>query len=196
MDHPLINAADQASLKVQILASGLSGARLITTAWPSRRVAGQAGHAITLPFTPGRTDAMQEQTDVPSFAPLEPVFDGFRNYAGAVSPYAAEELLGNRANLLTLSEPEMAVLVGGLRVLGTNHGDTAVWTEDLARPGAYIARDRATGEALWTGTRGDLIFGSNSQLRALAEAYATDDAAPAFVEAFAAAWGKVMHLGL
>jgi catalase-peroxidase len=180
------------------------------------------GHTITLPFTPGRTDATPEQTDAASFAPLEPVFDGFRNYAGADTSYRLEEWLIDRAQLLTLSAPEMTVLLGGLRVLGANHGDsdlgvltrrkgaltndffrhlleasdTAVWHEDGTRAGIYVARDRVSGEAVWEATRVDLIFGSHSQLRALAEVYASDDAGFAFVEAFAAVWAKVMDLGM
>lgn len=180
------------------------------------KAAKDAGHDVTVPFTPGRTDASQEQTDADSFQPLNPVIDGFRNYVGEDSRYSAEELLVERARLLRLSAPEMTVLVGGLRVLGGNHGDTAhgVFTDrpgqltndffrNLLRTsftmkwtangdGTYVARDRRTGETTWTGTRVDLVFGSNSQLRALSEAYAADDAEPAFVDAFVKAWVKVM----
>ena len=175
------------------------------------------GHDVTVPFTPGRGDATQEQTDADSFEPLNPVIDGFRNYAGAESPWSAEEMLVDRAHILGLTAPEMTVLVGGLRVLGANHGGSAlgVFTDrpgvlgndffrNLLRTsftmtwhangdGTFAARDRATGAQKWTGTRVDLIFGSNSQLRALAEAYATDDAEGAFVAAFVKAWVKVME---
>ncbi|SFK05322.1 catalase-peroxidase [Sphingomonas sp. NFR04] len=177
----------------------------------------KAGHDLTLPFVPGRTDATQEQTDAHSFEPLEPKTDGFRNYAGQSTGYSEEELLVDRAALLTLTAPEMTVLVGGLRVLGANHGDSKhgvftdrpeTLTNDFFRnllttsftakwaaqgDGSFVATDRKTGAAKWTGTRVDLIFGSNAQLRALAEAYATDDAEAAFVEAFGKAWTKVMH---
>ncbi|MBA3895814.1 MAG: catalase/peroxidase HPI [Sphingomonadaceae bacterium] len=177
----------------------------------------KAGHELTVPFTPGRTDASQDQTDAQSFDPLEPKTDGFRNYVGETSVYSAEELLIDRSHLLTLSAPEMTVLVGGLRVLGANYGNSKLGvftdrpgtlTNDFfvnllktsftmkweARDGTYVALDRKTGEEKWTGSRVDLIFGSNSQLRALAEAYATDDAKGAFVNAFAAAWARVMNL--
>ncbi|BAC90712.1 catalase/peroxidase HPI [Gloeobacter violaceus] len=290
-DHPLIDDADIAELKAQILAAGLSIARLVTTAWASastfrgtdkrggangarirlvpqkdwavneptelatalakleaiqqdfnagqtggkqvsladlivlggcaavEQAAKKAGHDITVPFTPGRTDASPDQTDVESFAPLEPKIDGFRNYVGEKSVYSAEEMLVDRAHLLTLSAPEMTVLVGGLRVLGANYGGSklGVFTErpetltnDFfvnllktstsmkweASPDADVfeASDRATGEKKWAGTRVDLIFGSNSQLRALSEAYATADAQQTFVDAFVAAWTKVMNL--
>ena len=183
-----------------------------------------AGHAVLVPFAPGRTDTSQELTDAESFAVLEPKADGFRNYMGGAQRQSAEELLVDRAQLLTLTAPEMTVLVGGLRVLGANVGqsDLGVFTdrpetltndffvnlikastslrwdassEAIADPtGVFVARDRATGEKKWAGSRADLIFGSNAQLRALAEAYATDDAEAAFVEAFVAAWTKVMNL--
>jgi catalase-peroxidase len=182
--------------------------------------AANAGHKVSIPFRPGRTDATQEQTDTHSFAPLEPTTDGFRNFSGAPSIHAAEELLVDRANLLTLTAPEMTVLVGGLRVLGANHGDsdlgvfterresltndffvnllrssfTMKWEASPDREDVYVARYRATGKEAWKASRVDLIFGSNSQLRALCEAYATDDAAGAFVEAFISAWTKVMNL--
>jgi len=184
------------------------------------QAAKNAGHTVLVPFTPGRTDASPEQTDADSFAVLEPKVDGFRNYMSGEQRRSAEELLVDRAQLLTLTAPEMTVLVGGLRVLGANFGGSDLgvftdWPESLtndffvnllststsmkweASPGSadvFVARDRATGEKKWAGTRVDLIFGSNSQLRALAEAYATDDAEKAFVDAFVAAWGKVMNL--
>ncbi|WEK00040.1 MAG: catalase/peroxidase HPI [Candidatus Sphingomonas phytovorans] len=176
----------------------------------------KAGHEVTVPFTPGRTDATAGQTDAGSFDPLEPKVDGFRNYVGENSAYSAEELLVDRAHLLTLTAPEMTVLVGGLRVLGANHGGsplgvftdrpetltndffvnllktsmTMKWT--ASGDGVFAAHDRATGAQKWTGSRVDLVFGSNSQLRALSEAYATDDAGKAFVDAFVKAWTKVM----
>ena len=177
-----------------------------------------AGSAIEVPFAPGRTDASQEQTDVESFAVLEPRAEGFRNYQQHAYSVAAEELLVDRAQLLTLSAPEMTVLVGGLRVLGANAGDSpdgvftkrpqaltndffvnlldmrTVWAADADSPGRFVGRDRATGEVRWTGTRVDLIFGSNSQLRALAEVYAQQDAQAKFVRDFVAAWTKVMNL--
>ncbi|UFP95318.1 catalase/peroxidase HPI [Gloeobacter morelensis] len=290
-DHPLIDDADIAELKAQILAAGLSIARLVTTAWASastfrgtdkrggangarirlapqkdwavneptelatalakleaiqqdfnagqtggkqvsladlivlggcaavEQAAKQAGHDITVPFTPGRTDASPDQTDAESFAPLEPKIDGFRNYVGEKSVYSAEEMLVDRAHLLTLSAPEMTVLVGGLRVLGANYGGSklGVFTErpetltndffvNLLKTSmsmkweassdadVFVASDRATGEKKWAGTRVDLIFGSNSQLRALSEAYATADAQQTFLDAFVAAWTKVMNL--
>jgi catalase-peroxidase len=178
----------------------------------------KAGVDITVPFTPGRTDATQEQTDVESFAVLEPRADGFRNYVrSGRSRFTAEELLVDRAQLLTLSAPEMTVLVGGLRVLGANTGGSkhGVFTQ---RPGAlttdfftnlldmnvswtaageegvFEGRDRKTGAVAWTATRVDLIFGSHSQLRALAEVYAAGDATKKFVTDFVAAWNKVMNL--
>jgi catalase-peroxidase len=169
-----------------------------------------------VPFTPGRTDASQEQTDVESFSVMEPVADGFRNYRKKAYSVAPEEMLLDKAQLLTLSAPEMTVLVGGLRVLGANHGGSAhgVFTQ---RPGqltndffvnlvdmstawkpsgdnAYEGRDRKTGAVKWTATRVDLAFGSNSQLRALAEVYAQNDGQAKFVRDFAAAWTKVMNL--
>jgi catalase-peroxidase len=178
----------------------------------------KAGYTVQVPFTPGRTDASQEQTDVDSFAVLEPKVDGFRDYMSGEHRRSAEELLVDRAQLLTLTAPEMTVLIGGLRVLGANFGgsERGVFTSrpetltndffvnllktstsmmwEATSDGAFVARDRATGEKKWAGTRVDLIFGSNSQLRALAEAYATDDAERAFVDAFVAAWNKVMNL--
>jgi catalase-peroxidase len=290
VDHPLVDAQDIAALKAQILASGLSIAELVATAWASastfrgsdkrggangarirlapqkdwevnqpaqltkvlgvlegiqqrfnsaqtggkqvsladlivlagcaavEAAAGAAGFAVEAPFTPGRADAAQEQTDVASFAPLEPEADGFRNYQKKSYSVKAEEMLVDKAQLLTLSAPEMTVLIGGLRVLGANAGQSAhgvfttrpgsltndffvnlldigtVWqpTSDAAE--AFEGRDRATGALKWTGTRVDLIFGSNSQLRALAEVYAQDDAQEKFVRDFVAAWNKVMNL--
>ena len=287
VDHVLVDDADVARLKAMLLASGLTRAQLIRTAWASAstyrgsdrrggangariRLAPQkdwavnepeelaialekleavrqafhaggkivsladliviggnaaveaaaqaAGHDVTVPFAPGRTDATQDQTDAHSFAPLEPVIDGFRNHAGASSPRSAEEQLVDRAQLLTLSAPEMTVLVGGLRVLGANHGGTSLGvftdrpgllTNDFFRnlldsnvtmtweetgDGHYVAHDRESGEMRWIASRVDLIFGANSQLRALCEAYATDDAEDAFVAAFVKAWTKVMNL--
>jgi catalase-peroxidase len=184
------------------------------------QAAKQAGYGVQVPFTPGRTDASQEETDVESFAVLEPKIDGFRNYVSGQQTRSAEEMLVDRANLLTLTAPEMTVLVGGLRVLGANVGQSGfgvftnrpgVLTNDFLRnlletstsmkweassdtDGVFVASDRATGEKKWAGTRVDLVFGSNAQLRALAEAYATDDAQQAFVDAFVAAWSKVMNL--
>ncbi|MHA6717988.1 catalase/peroxidase HPI [Sphingomonas sp. RS6] len=289
VDHALIDAADVAALKAEVLKSGLSIARLVKTAWASastyrgsdkrggangarirlapqkdwavnepaelakalavlegiqtrfnagqsggkkvsladlivlagdaavEAAAAKAGHSLSLPFTPGRTDATAEQTDAHSFAPLEPKTDGFRNYDGRDAYFSAEELLVDRAHLLTLTAPEMTALLGGLRVLGANHGDSKhgvftdrpeTLTNDFFRnllttsftmkwtaqdDGSFVATDRRTGERKWTASRVDLVFGSNSQLRALAEAYATDDAAGAFVEAFGKAWTKVMN---
>ncbi|HKI91517.1 MAG TPA: catalase/peroxidase HPI [Gaiellaceae bacterium] len=182
------------------------------------QAAKNAGVDVQVPFTPGRTDASQEQTDVESFAVLEPAADGFRNYLANGHARPAEHLLVDRASLLTLTAPELAVLVGGLRVLGANHGgsELGVFT---TRPGSlttdffvnvldmdttweptsdaeetFEGRDRATGEVRWTGSRVDLVFGSNSQLRALAEVYASDDAQEKFVRDFVVAWDKVMNL--
>jgi catalase-peroxidase len=289
--HDLIGAADIAGLKSQILASGLSGAQLVSTAWASastfrgtdkrggangarvrlapqkdwavnnppglakvlqtlegiqqafnnaqaggkktvsladlivlggcaavEQAAKRAGYDVQVPFTPGRTDASQEQTDVESFAVLEPAADGFRNYLGQGLKAPAEYLLIERAQMLTLSAPELTVLVGGLRVLNANVGQSArgVFT---GRPGTltndffvnlldmdldwrptsdaaetFEGRGRGTGEVKWTGSRVDLVFGSNSELRALAEVYACDDAQEKFVHDFVAAWDKVMNL--
>lgn len=179
------------------------------------RAAARGGYAVEVPFTPGRVDASQEQTDVESFAALEPVADGFRNYLGKGNRLPAEYLLVDRANLLTLSAPEMTVLVGGLRMLGANHQQSplGVFTDtpgaltndffvnllDLGvtwRPTAaetFEAVD-GSGEVVWTGSRVDLVFGSNAELRALAEVYAADDAREKFVRDFVAAWNKVMNL--
>ena len=290
VDHPLVNAADVASLKAKVLASGLSVSDLVSTAWASastfrgsdkrggangarirlapqkfwavnnpaqlgkvldalekiqgefnaaqkdgkkisladlivlagsaavEKAAKDGGHAVEVPFTPGRTDASQEQTDVTSFSVLEPFADGFRNYLKAPSAVPAEHLLVDRAQLLTLTAPEMTVLVGGLRVLGVNTAGSCHGTF-TKRPGAltndffvnlldmetewkpsapdntlFEGRDRATGEAKWTGTRVDLVFGSNSVLRALAEVYAEQGNEKKFIKDFAAAWTKVMNL--
>ncbi|MFW6692310.1 catalase/peroxidase HPI [Streptomyces sp. MAR4 CNX-425] len=182
------------------------------------KAAADGGVAVEVPFTPGRTDATQEQTDVESFAALEPAADGFRNYLGKETPLPAEYLLLDRANLLTLSAPEMTVLVGGLRVLGANHARSphgaltaapgtltndffvnlldmgVTWSSANGDGQLFDGRDSATGEVKWTGTRADLVFGSNSELRALAEVYASDDAKEKFVHDFVAAWDKVMNL--
>jgi len=290
VDHALIDSNDIAGLKAKVLASGLSVAELVSTAWASAstfrgsdmrggangariRLAPQkdweanqpaqlarvlgvletiqrafngaqtggkrvsmadlivlagcaaveaaaraAGHAVDVPFTPGRTDASQDQTDVESFAVLEPQADGFRNYQKKAFTVSAEELLVDKAQLLTLSAPEMTVLVGGLRVLGANVGRTThgvftkrvgtltndffvnlldmgtVWKPTSDAGDTFEGRDRRTGAPKWTGTRVDLVFGSNSQLRALAEVYAQDDAKEKFVRDFVAAWNKVMNL--
>jgi catalase-peroxidase len=182
------------------------------------QAAKKAGHDITVPFTPGRADASQDQTDVASFAVLEPLADGFRNYRKTKRNVTAEELLIDRAQLLMLTAPEMTVLVGGMRVLNANadksqHGVftkrpetltndffvnlldmSTTWKKASGSDEAYEGHDRATGELKWTGTRVDLIFGSNSQLRALAEVYAQDDAQEKFARDFVAAWNKVMNL--
>jgi catalase-peroxidase len=290
VDHPLIDARDIADLKAKVLASGLSVAELIFTAWASAstfrgsdkrggangariRLAPQkdweanqpaqlgkvlgvletvqrafngartggkkvsmadlivlagcaaveaaakaAGHAVDVPFSPGRADASQDQTHVKSFAVLKPEADGFRNYQKKAFTVSAEEMLVDKAHLLTLGAPEMTVLVGGLRVLGANtdrsqHGvftkrpgtltndffvnlldmDT-LWKPASDARDTFEGRDRKTGELKWTATRVDLVFGSNSQLRALAEVYAQDDAKEKFVRDFVAAWNKVMNL--
>jgi catalase-peroxidase len=286
--HALIDAADIASLKSQILASGLSVSQLVSAAWASassfrgsdkrggangarvrlepqngwevndpdqlaivlRTLSGiqeafnsaqstgggkqvsladlivlggaaaveqAAGFSVEVPFTPGRVDASQEQTDTESFAALEPAADGFRNYLGKGSRLPAEYLLLDRANLLTLSAPELTVLVGGLRVLGANFDGSklGVFTatpESLTNDffvnlldmgttwsasgdaNTFEGRDALTGGVKWTGSRADLVFGSNSELRALAEVYASDDAKEKFVTDFVAAWDKVMNL--
>src|SRR5499433_3109404 len=182
------------------------------------RAAKDAGFDVEVPFTPGRADASQEQTDVESFDALEPTADGFRNYLGKGNGLAAEYLLIDRANLLNLSAPEMTVLVGGLRVLGANYQRSRLgaftatpgsltndffvnlldmgmtWRPTAQDANTFEGRDAATGEVKWTGSRVDLIFGSNSELRALTEVYASDDAKEKFARDFAAAWGKVMNL--
>ncbi|MEU4262911.1 catalase/peroxidase HPI [Streptomyces argenteolus] len=288
--HTLVDAEDIASLKSQVLASGLSVSDLVSTAWASassfrgsdkrggangarirlqpqsgweinhpdrlasvlrtlegiqqsfnsartggtrisladmivlagaaavQQAAKDAGFDIEVPFTPGRVDASQEQTDVESFAALEPTADGFRNYLGKGHRLSAEYLLTDRANLLTLSAPEMTVLVGGLRVLGANYQQSPLgvftttpgsltndffvnlldlgttWKATSRDASTFEGRDCATGEVKWTGSRVDLVFGSNSELRALAEVYASDDAKEKFVQDFVAAWDKVMNL--
>jgi catalase-peroxidase len=183
-----------------------------------KEAAKKAGHDVKIPFTPGRTDASQEQTDVHSFAVMEPVADGFRNYLRSGQVLSAEELLVDRAQLLTLTAPEMTVLVGGLRALNANAGQNkhgvltdrpetltndffvnlldmrTKWEPSSTSEGVYEGRDRVTGKTKWTATRVDLIFGSHSQLRALAEVYASNDSKEAFVKDFAAAWNKVMNL--
>ena len=181
------------------------------------QAAKNAGHNVTIPFMLGRTDASQEQTDVGSFAVLEPYADGFRNYLKTKYAVPVEELLVDRANLLKLTAPEMTVLVGGMRVLNTNFGQIrhGVFTkrpETLSNDffvnlldmrtewkatedeNVFEGRDRATGELKWTGTRVDLIFGSNSQLRAVAEVYGCEDSQEKFLHDFAAVWNKVMNL--
>ena len=289
VDHALVDAQDIATLKAKLLASGLSTAELVSTAWASastyrdsdkrggangarirlapqkdweanqpqqlakvlkaleavqadfnsaqsagkkvsladlivlggaaaiEQAAGAAGHHIEVPVAPGRTDATEEQTDAESFEPLKPEADGFRNYRRARFTVADEEMLVDKAQLLGLSAPEMTVLVGGLRVLGANHGakqhgvftdspgtlsndffvnlvdmDTT-WVPVAGDADVFEGRDSSTGAIKWTGTRVDLIFGSNSQLRALAEAYAQDDASEKFVSDFVSAWNKVMN---
>jgi catalase-peroxidase len=288
--HALVDAADVAALKARILATGLTVAQLVSTAWASastfrgsdrrggangarirlapqkdweanqpaqlaivletlegiqrsfnaaatggkrvsladlivlgggaaiEQAAKAAGHDVTVPFVPGRTDATAEQTDVASFAVLEPEADGFRNYRKARYAVPAEEQLVDKAQLLTLTAPEMTVLVGGLRVLGANVGSSqhgvltkrpgtltndffvnlldmgTAWTPTDETAEEFQGRDRATGTVKWTGTRVDLVFGSNSQLRALSEVYAQGDAKEKFVRDFVAAWTKVMQL--
>jgi catalase-peroxidase len=291
VDHVLVDAADIAALKAQILACGLSVSQLVTTAWASAstfrgsdkrggangariRLAPQkdwavnqpvelaqvlaklesiqqdfnraqttgkrvsladlivlggcaaveaaakgAGIETAVPFQPGRTDASQAQTDVHSFAVLEPTTDGFRNHRGAGTTGSVTDLLVDRANLLTLTAPEMTVLVGGLRALNANVGQAAhgvfthrpgtlsndffihlldmgtKWQKSATAPGVLEGHDRVTGALKWTATVVDLVFGSNAQLRAIAEVYASRDAQPAFVRDFVAAWNKVMNLG-
>jgi catalase-peroxidase len=290
VDHELINAQDIADLKGKILASGLSVAQLVSTAWASastfrgsdkrggangarirlapqkdwevnqptqletvlqtlegiqkkfndaqsdekkmsladlivlggcagvEQAAKNAGHDVTVPFTPGRTDASQEQTAMKSFAVLEPVADGFRNYLKTRFTVSAEDLLVDQAQLLTLTAPEMTVLVGGMRVLNVNFGQSqhgvftkrpetltndffvnlldmsTTWKAASEVDDVFEGRDRATGELKWTGTRVDLVFGSNSQLRAVAEVYGCEDSQERFLYDFVAAWNKVMNL--
>ncbi len=284
VDHVLIDGSDIAALKKKILASGLSVAELVATAWASaatfrgsdmrgganggrirlapqkdwqvnqpdrlakvlealagiqsafnkkvsladlivlagcagiEQAAKNAGHEVTVPFTPGRMDASQEQTDVASFAILEPEADGFRSYLKTKYTVLAEEMLVDRAQLLTLTPPEMTVLIGGMRVLNTNFGQTkfgvftdrpetltndffvnlldmsTVWKATSADQDVFAGSDRKTGALKWTATRVDLIFGSNSELRALAEVYGSEDSQEKFVNDFVAAWNKVMNL--
>ena len=182
------------------------------------QAAKNAGHTVTVPFTPGRMDALEEQTDVNSFAVLEPVADGFRNYQKTQNAVRPEELLVDKAQLLTLTVPEMTVLIGGIRVLNANFGQSqhgvftkrpealtndffvnlldmkTEWNASSEDDNVFEGRDRATGELKWTGTRVDLIFGSNSELRALAEVYACEDSSEKFVHDFIMAWDKVMNL--
>jgi catalase-peroxidase len=290
VDHKLVDAADVATLKAQVLASGLSISQLVSTAWASassfrgsdRRggangarialapqkdwaanqpaelaailpklqaiqkdfnakttggkkvsladlivlggcaaveaAAKKAGVNVTVPFSPGRMDAKQAQTDVDSFAVLEPYADGFRNYCSKGSEAAAAEMLIDKAQLLTLTAPEMTVLVGGMRALNANVGKAqhgvftqrpetlsndffvnlldmrTLWQKSATQAGVLEGRDRKSGQVKWTGTVADLVFGSNSQLRALAEVYAASDAQEKFARDFAAAWSKVMNL--
>jgi catalase-peroxidase len=182
------------------------------------KAAQNAGHEITVPFTPGRTDASAEQTDVESFSILEPAADGFRNYLNSEHKVSAEELLVDRSQLLTLSAPEMTVLIGGMRVLNTNYDQSqngvftknpgaltndffrnlidmrTTWKAITSSDNVFEGRDRTTNELKWIGTRVDLIFGSNSELRAIAEVYACEDAQEQFIQDFVAAWTKVMNL--
>jgi catalase-peroxidase len=181
------------------------------------KTAKNAGHDVIVPFYPGRMDASQKQTDVESFAVLEPAADGFRNYLKTKFSVTAEELLLDRAQLLTLTAPEMTVLIGGMRVLNTNFGHTkhgvftkrletltndffinlldmsTIWKPTSKDKDIFEGRDRITGKLKWTGTRVDLIFGSNSQLRAIAEVYAGKDSSKKFVHDFVEAWNKVMN---
>jgi catalase-peroxidase len=182
------------------------------------QAAKNAGHDITVPFAPGRTDATQEQTDVESFAPLERTADGLRHYLRAGQVLSPETLLLERANLLTLTAPEMTVLIGGMRALNTGFGQSKLgvltgrpetltndffvnlldmrteWRPSTSAENVYEGYDRATGEVKWTATAVDLVFGSHSQLRALSEVYASDDASQKFVRDFVTAWNKVMNL--
>ena len=182
------------------------------------QVAKDVGHDVQVPFTPGRTDASQQQTDVNSFAVLEPTADGFRNYFGKGSNRSPAEMLVDRADLLTLNVPEMTVLVGGMRALNANAGQSGhgvftdrpgtlsndffvslldmstQWSKSSKSEGIYEGRDRATGKVKWTATPVDLVFGSNSELRAVAEVYAFDGSQEKFVRDFVAAWTKVMNL--
>jgi len=182
------------------------------------QAAKNAGHTVTVPFTPGRTDASQEQTDAASFSVLEPAADGFRNYLKAKYSVSAEELLLDRAQLLTLTAPEMTVLVGGMRVLNANYGQSqhgvftkrpetltndffvnlldmgTTWKAASEADDVFEGRDRKSGELKWTGSRIDLIFGSNSQLRAVAEVYGCQDSPEKFLHDFVAVWNKVMNL--
>ena len=290
VDHELVGEQDIADLKAKVLASGLSVAQLVSTAWASaasfrgtdkrgganggrirlapqkdwevnnpaelnqvlqtleqiqtefnssqtggkkvsladlivlagcagvEQAAQNAGHDVQVPFAPGRTDASQEWTDEESFAVLEPTADGFRNYLQAEQRGTAEDLLVERACMLTLTAPEMTVLVGGMRVLNANTGQSehgvftdrpgtltndffvnlldmnTEWNETSTSQDAFEGRDRRTGELKWTGTKVDLVFGSNSELRAIAEVYGCDDAQEVFIRDFVDAWDKVMNL--
>ena len=290
VNHPLVDAADVESLKAKVLASGLTVAELVSTAWASastyrgsdkrggangarvrlapqkywevnnpsqlgkvldvlesiqkefnaantdgkqvsladliviagcagvEQAAKNAGKSVKVPFTPGRADASQEETDIESFKVLEPHADGFRNYTKAQFAAITEEVLIDKAQLLSLSAPEMTVLVGGMRVMGANYDHSkhgvftntpgaltndfftnlidfsTTWKASESNKNAFEGRDRATGELKWTGTRVDLIFGSNSELRSIAEVYACEDASDKFVHDFVAAWNKVMNL--
>ena len=220
VNQPLVLAKVLSTLEGIQKEAGLSLADLIVLGGCAavEAAAKKAGHDVTVPFSPGRTDASQEQTDVTSFAPLEQTADGFRNYLRLGHTLRAEELFIDRAQLLTLTAPEMAVLVGGLRVLGANYRgskngvfttqpetltndffvnllDMATeWKASSTSEGLFEGLDRQTGEIKWTATRVDLIFGSNSQLRAIAEVYAASDAKEVFVKDFIAAWTKVMNL--
>ncbi len=182
------------------------------------KAAKNAGHEVIVPFTPGRMDASQEQTDIDSFAVLEPQADGFRNYSKAKYSVSSEELLVDKAQLLTLTSSELTVLVGGMRVLNTNFDQSqngvftkrpevltndffvnlldfsTTWKAISDSDDAFIGTDRSSGTIKWTATRADLIFGSNTELRALAEVYASEDAKEKFVKDFIAAWSKVMNL--
>nr|MBA2624328.1 catalase-peroxidase [Acidimicrobiia bacterium] len=182
------------------------------------QAANSAGHDVTVPFLAGRTDASQEQTDVETFAVLEPTADGFRNYFRTGEKLPPEQRLLDRANLLTLTAPEMTVLIGGMRALDANHGrsrhgvftdrpgtltndffvnlldSSTEWKPSVSSENVYEARDRTSGAVTWTATAADLVVGSNSQLRGIAEVYAADDAKEKFVRDFVAAWDKVMNL--
>jgi catalase-peroxidase len=203
------NGGLQVSLADLIVLAGCAGIE---------QAAKNAGHQVTVPFTPGRMDASQPQTDIASFAVLEPIADGFRNYLKGKYTMPAEALLIDQAQLLTLTAPEMTVLVGGLRVLQANFGGAqhgvftkrpealtndffvnlldlgTEWKPISKEADMFEGRDRKTGALKWTGTRVDLVFGSNSQLRALAEVYGSSDAGKQFVHDFVAAWNKVMNL--
>jgi len=217
---PTLEGIQQAFNAAQTGGKQVSLADLIVLAGAAgvEQAARNAGFDIEVPVAPGRTDASQEQTDVESFAVLEPAADGFRNYLGKASWLPGEYMLLDRANLLTLSAPEMTVLIGGLRVLGANYLQSPLgvlttapgsltndyfvnlldmgttWQPTAQDANAFEGRDAATGQVRWTASRVDLIFGSNSELRALAEVYAGDDAKEKFVTDFVAAWTKVMNL--
>jgi catalase-peroxidase len=210
----------QADFNAKNTAKKISLADLIVLAGNTaiEEAAKKAGFAMTLPFTPGRMDATQEQTDVKSFAVLEPMADGFRNYTKTQYTLSTEELLIDKAQLLTLTAPEMTVLVGGMRSLNANYNNenngiltnrpgtltndffvnlldmSTEWKATSDAKEVFVGRDRKTGDVKWTATRADLIFGSNSELRALAEVYASEDAKEKFVKDFIAAWTKVMNL--